>query len=63
MITLLQNNEMPYDALQKKYTYIFDAKGIADYNSLYLQLQNNNNEYIYTTYKPCEIKLSRPALL
>ena len=63
LINILKNNEIPQNALVNEYDYIFDSAQVMNERTLYLQLQEHNNKYIYNTYKECEIRVQRPTRL
>ena len=63
MIQLLKSNNPPYDALKSKYGHVFDESQTTDEDDLYWQLHDNNDKYIFDTYKPTQIRVARPTSL
>ena len=63
LIQLLKSNNPPYDALKSKYGHVFDESQITDEADLYWQLHDNNDKYIFDTYKPTQIRVARPTSL
>ena len=63
LIQLLKNNNPPYDALKTKYGHVFDEPWTTDGADLYWQLHDNDDKYIFNTYKPSQIRVARPTSL
>ena len=63
LIQLLKSNNPPYDALKSTYGHVFDESQITDEADLYWQLHDNNDKYIFDTYKPTQIRVARPTSL
>ena len=64
LINILTNKNPPHGELESKYRFVFDEHDIAqDNDQLLWQLEYNDYNYIYDTYKPSYIRIARPTSL
>lgn len=63
LLQIINDNNIPYLALKSKYENIFDYNQITNKTILQQQLINNDNKYIFNTYKSIQIKITRPTSL
>lgn len=64
LISIIQNNNFDFDNLNNNFNWVFDQwelSGQQPNHNIHDQLENNDNKYLYDTYKTYQLTVQRPS--